>query len=254
LVKGFLRKEIESYGILKLTDEGKEYTQKPYEILLTEDHDYDAINAKNAATSNQKGAAADTILFFNLKDLRKKYAKEKGLPPNIIFSEASLIDMANQYPITTDELAQIHGVGHGKAKKFGEPFLKYIKQYVEDNDVIRPEEMVVKTVAKQSSNKVYIIQSIDRKLSIEDIASAKGLTVEELITEIETIVESGTKINLNYYLDEIIDEFQEEELSDFFKNSESATFDEARNEFEEDEYTDEELRLYRIKFISDIAN
>ncbi|MGB2364557.1 MAG: RQC domain-containing protein, partial [Flavobacteriales bacterium] len=254
LVKGFLRKEIESYGILKLTDEGKEYTQKPYEIFLTEDHDYDAINAKNAATSNQKGAAADTILFANLKDLRKKYAKEKGLPPNIIFSEASLIDMANQYPITTDELAQIHGVGQGKAKKFGEPFLKYIKQYVEDNDVIRPEEMVVKTVAKQSSNKVYIIQSIDRKLSIEDIASAKGLTVEELITEIETIVESGTKINLNYYLDEIIDEYQEEELSDFFKNSESATFDEARNEFEEDEYTDEELRLYRIKFISDVAN
>ena len=254
LVKGFLRKEIESYGILKLTDEGKEYTQKPYEIFLTEDHDYDAINAKNAATSNQKGAAADTILFANLKDLRKKYAKEKGLPPNIIFSEASLIDMANQYPITTDELAQIHGVGQGKAKKFGEPFLKYIKQYVEYNDVIRPEEMVVKTVAKQSSNKVYIIQSIDRKLSIEDIASAKGLTVEELITEIETIVESGTKINLNYYLDEIIDEYQEEELSDFFKNSESATFDEARNEFEEDEYTDEELRLYRIKFISDVAN
>ena len=120
--------------------------------------------------------------------------------------------------------------------------------------MIRPEEMVVKTVAKQSSNKVYIIQSIDRKLSIEDIASAKGLTVEELITEIETIVESGTKINLNYYLDEIIDEYQEEELSDFFKNSESATFDEARSEFEEDEYTDEELRLYRIKFISDVAN
>ena len=165
----------------------------------------------------KKGAAADTILFANLKDLRKKYAKEKGLPPNIIFSEASLIDMANQYPITTDELAQIHGVGQGKAKKFGEPFLKYIKQYVDDNDVIRPEEMVVKTVAKQSSNKVYIIQSIDRKLSIEDIASAKGLTVEELITEIETIVESGTKINLNYYLDEIIDEYQEEELSDFLK-------------------------------------
>ena len=180
--------------------------------------------------------------------MRKKYAKVKGLPPNIIFSEASLVDMANQYPITTDELAQIHGVGQGKAKKFGEPFLKYIKQYVEVNDVIRPEEMVVKTVAKQSSNKVYIIQSIDRKLSIEDIASAKGLTVEELITEIETIVESGTKINLNYYLDEIIDEYQEQELSDFFKNSESATFDEARNEFEEDEFV-EESRDIRIMYL-----
>ena len=184
----------------------------------------------------------------------KKYAKKKGLPPNIIFSEASLIDMSNQYPITNEELAQIHGVGQGKANKFGEPFLKFIKKYVEDNDIIRPEEMVVKTVAKQSSNKVYIIQSIDRKLSIEDIASAKGLNVEELITEIETIVESGTKINLNYYLDEFFDEYQDEELTEFFKNSEGASFEEARNEFEEDEYTDEELRLFRIKFISDVAN
>jgi ATP-dependent DNA helicase RecQ len=162
--------------------------------------------------------------------------------------------MANQYPITTEELSQIHGVGQGKANKFGRPFLDYIKEYVEENDIVRPEDMVIKTIAKQSSNKVYIIQSIDRKLSIEDIASAKGLTVEDLITEIETIVESGTKINLNYYLDDIIDEYQEEELVDFFKNSEEATFDEARSEFEEDEYTDEELRLFRIKFISDVAN
>ena len=212
------------------------------------------VDAKNAATSSQKGAAADTILFASLKDFRKKYAKKKGLPPNIIFSEASLIDMSNQYPITNEELAQIHGVGQGKANKFGEPFLKFIKQYVDDNDIIRPEEMVVKTVAKQSSNKVYIIQSIDRKLSIEDIASAKGLNVEELITEIETIVESGTKINLNYYLDEFFDEYQDEELTEFFRNSEGASFEEARNEFEEDEYTDEELRLFRIKFISDVAN
>ena len=149
-----------------------------------------------------------------------------------------MIDMANQYPITTEELSQIHGVGQGKANKFGRPFLDYIKEYVEENDIVRPEDMVIKTIAKQSSNKVYIIQSIDRKLSIEDIASAKGLTVEDLITEIETIVESGTKINLNYYLDDIIDEYQEEELVDFFKNSEEATFDEARSEFEEDEYTD----------------
>ena len=254
LVKNLLRKEIESYGILKLTEDGLNYLSNPYEILLTEDHDYDAINAKNAASNNQKSAAADMILFSNLKDLRKKFAKSKGLPPNIIFSEASLIDMSNQYPITNDELAQIHGVGQGKAKKFGESFLKFIKQYVEDNNIIRPEDMIVKSVAKQSSNKVYIIQSIDRKLSIEDIASAKGLIVEELIKEIETIVESGTKINLNYYIDEILDEYQQDELSEFFKNSEFATFDEARTEFVEDEYTDEELRLYRIKFISDVAN
>lgn len=254
LVKGLLVKEIESYGILKISEKGKEFLKESYEVLFTEDHDYDAINSKNAASSNQKSAASDTVLFKNLKDLRKKFAKSKELPPNIIFSEASLIDMANQYPITTEELSQIHGVGQGKANKFGRPFLDYIKKYVEENDIVRPEDMVIKTIAKQSSNKVYIIQSIDRKLSIEDIASAKGLTVEDLITEIETIVESGTKINLNYYLDDIIDEYQEEELVDFFKNSEEATFDEARSEFEEDEYTDEELRLFRIKFISDVAN
>ncbi len=254
LVKGLLVKEIESYGILKVSEKGKEFLKESYEVLFTEDHDYDAINSKNAANSNQKSAAADAVLFKNLKELRKKFAKSKELPPNIIFSEASLIDMANQYPITTEELSQIHGVGQGKANKFGKPFLDYIKEYVEENDIIRPEDMVIKTIAKQSSNKVYIIQSIDRKLSIEDIASAKGLTVEDLITEIETIVESGTKINLNYYLDEIIDEYQEEELIDFFKNSKEGTFDEARSEFEEDEYTDEELRLFRIKFISDVAN
>ncbi|MBL6657489.1 MAG: DNA helicase RecQ [Flavobacteriales bacterium] len=254
LVKGLLVKEIESYGILKVSEKGKEFLKESYEVLFTEDHDYDAINSKNAANSNQKSAAADAVLFKNLKELRKKFAKSKELPPNIIFSEASLIDMANQYPITTEELSQIHGVGQGKANKFGKPFLDYIKEYVEENDIIRPEDMVIKTIAKQSSNKVYIIQSIDRKLSIEDIASAKGLTVEDLITEIETIVESGTKINLNYYLEEIIDEYQEEELIDFFKNSKEGTFDEARSEFEEDEYTDEELRLFRIKFISDVAN
>ncbi|MDA8963621.1 DNA helicase RecQ [bacterium] len=254
LVKGLLVKEIESYGILKISEKGNEFLKESYEILFTEDHDYDAINSKNAYSSNQKSAAADTMLYKNLKELRKKFAKSKGLPPNIIFSEASLIDMANQYPITIEELSQIHGVGQGKANKFGKPFLEFIKEYVEENDIIRPEDMVIKTIAKQSSNKVYIIQSIDRKLPIEDIASAKGLTVEDLISEIETIVESGTKINLNYYLDEIIDEYQEEELIDFFKNSEEATFDEARNEFEEDEYTDEELRLFRIKFISDVAN
>jgi len=254
LVKGFLRKEIESYGVLKITDEGQEFLIDSYEILFTEDHDYDAINSKNTASINQKNMAADLQLFNNLKDLRKKYAKSKGLPPNIIFSEASLIDMANQYPISVDELSQIHGVGQGKARKFGQPFLDYIKMYVEENEVIRPEDMVVKSIGKQSSNKVYIIQSIDRKLSLDDIASAKGLTVEDLITEIETIVESGTKINLNYYLDEIMDEHQEEELENFFKNSDEATFKEAREEYEEDEYTDEELRLYRIKFISEVAN
>ena len=221
---------------------------------MTEDHDYDEINAKNAANNNQKGDASDKVLYGILKDLRKKVAKEKELPPAIIFSEPSLTDMANQFPVTIEDLSQIHGVGQGKARKFGQKFIECIKQYVDENDIERPQDMVVKTVANKSSNKVYIIQSIDRKLPIDDIASAKGLKVDELLTEIETIVESGTKVDLNYYIQDILDEYQEEELDDFFKKSEEGSFEEARIEFEEDEYTDEELRLFRIKFISEVAN
>lgn len=254
LVKGLLSKEIETYGILKISDSAKTFLENPYDIELTEDHDYDAINAENAAASNIRGAASDKVLFGILKDLRKKVAKAKSLPPNIIFSEPSLTDMANQFPITIDELSQIHGVGPGKGRKFGQKFVDCIKQYVEDNDIDRPQDMVVKTVVKQSSNKVYIIQSIDRKLPVDDIASAKGMKVDELLTEIETIVESGTRVNLNYYIQDILDDYQEEELDEFFRESEEASFEEARIEFEEDEYTDEELRLYRIKFISEVAN
>ncbi|MBF90812.1 MAG: DNA helicase RecQ [Flavobacteriales bacterium] len=254
MVQKLLTKEIETYGIIKISDKGRNFMSNPQEFLLTEDHDYDAINAKNAASNIQKGAAADKVLFGILKDLRKKVAKEKELPPAIIFSEPSLTDMANQFPITMEELSQIHGVGQGKARKFGQKFIDCINQYVDENDIERPQDMVVKTVANKSSNKVYIIQSIDRKLPIDDIASAKGLKVEELLTEIETIVESGTRVDLNYYIQDILDEHQEEELDEFFRESEEGSFEEARAEFEEDEYTDEELRLFRIKFISEVAN
>ena len=254
MVQKLITKEIETYGIIKISDKGRKFMINPQEFLLTEDHDYDAINAKNAANNNQKGAAADKVLFGILKNLRKKVAKEKGLPPAIIFSEPSLTDMANQFPITIEDLSQIHGVGQGKARKFGQKFIECIKQYVDENDIERPQDMVVKTVANKSSNKVYIIQSIDRKLPIDDIASAKGMKVDELLTEIETIVESGTRVDLNYYIQDILDEYQEEELDEFFKESEHGSFEEARTEFEEDEYTDEELRLFRIKFISEVAN
>ena len=254
LVRGYLDKEIETYGTLKINENGRVFLTNPTGVMLTEDHDYDAIHLENTSISNQKSDAADTLLFKDLKRLRKKYAKTKGLPPNIIFSESSMVDMANQYPVTIEEMASIHGVGLGKAKKFGKPFLELISTYVTENDIVRPNDLVIKSVAKPSSNKIYFIQSIDRKLPIEDIASAKGLSVEELLEQIETIVESGTKINLDYYINDIIDEYQSEELDDFFKNSEQASFQEAREEFDEDEYTDEELRLYRIKFISDVAN
>lgn len=254
MVQKLITKEIETYGIIKISDKGRKFMINPQEFLLTEDHDYDAINAKNAANNNQKGVAADRVLFGILKDLRKKVAKEIGLPPAIIFSEPSLTDMANQFPITIEELSQIHGVGQGKARKFGQKFINYIKQYVVENGIERPQDMVVKTVVNKSSNKVYIIQSIDRKLPIDDIASSKGMKVDELLTEIETIVESGTRVDLNYYIQDILDEYQEEELDEFFKESKEGSFEEARTEFEEDEYTDEELRLFRIKFISEEVN
>ena len=254
MVQKILLKEIESYGVIKISDKGRSFMQTSHEFLLTEDHDYDAINARNAANQSQRGAAADKILFSILKDLRKKVAKQKGLPPAIIFSEPSLTDMANQFPITLEELSQIHGVGQGKARKFGQKFIDCIADYVQENDIERPQDMVVKSIANKSSNKVYIIQSIDRKLPIDDIASAKGLKVDELLTEIETIVESGTRVDINYYTQDLLDEYQEEELDEFFRESEEGSFDEARAEFEEDEYTDEELRLFRIKFISEVAN
>ncbi len=251
-VKEIITKEIESYGVIKLTDEGRKFLKNPYSFTITEDHDYS--KSTGSSSTSQKGAAMDDIIFSMLKQLRKKVAKEHGLPPAIIFQESSLLDMANNYPITIDEMSQIQGVGLGKANKFGEPFISLIEKYVKDNNIERPTDLVVKTIVKKSSNKVYIIQSLDKKLSIEDIAKAKGLSSDELIKEIETIVESGTKLNLQYMLDNMIDDYEQEELSDFFKESEHFSLEEARGEFLEDDYSDEELRIARIQFISEVGN
>ena len=250
-VKEIITKEIESYGTIKLTDKGKDFIKNPHSFLLTEDHDYEKTSNES---SSQKGAAMDDVLFNMLKKLRKNIAKEKSLPPAIIFQESSLLDMANNYPITLEEMSQIQGVGIGKAKKFGVEFIDLINQYVKENNIDRPSDMVIKTIVKKSSNKVNIIQSLDKKLSIEDIAKGNGLNTDELISEIETIVESGTKLDLQYMLDEMIDDYEQEELFDFFKYSENFSIEEAREEFEEDEYSDEELRIARIQFISKIGN
>ena len=250
-VKEIITKEIESYGTIKLTAKGKDFIKNPHSFLLTEDHDYEKTSNES---SSQKGAAMDDVLFNMLKKLRKNIAKEKSLPPAIIFQESSLLDMANNYPITLEEMSQIQGVGIGKAKKFGVEFIDLIDQYVKENNIERPSDMVIKTIVKKSSNKVNIIQSLDKKLSIEDIAKGKGLNTDELISEIETIVESGTKLDLQYMLDEMIDDYEQEELFDFFKDSENFSVEEAREEFEEDEYSDEELRIARIQFISKIGN
>jgi ATP-dependent DNA helicase RecQ len=202
----------------------------------------------------QGGGALDTELLQMLKDLRKKIAKQKGLPPFVIFQDPSLEEMCTHYPITTEELKQISGVGAGKAMKFGAPFVDLIKKYVEDNEIDRPIDMVIKSAANKSALKVYIIQNIDRHLNLEDIAASKGLTYEEILREVESIVNSGTKLNLNYFIDEVIDEDKQEEVFDYFKSAEIDSIDDALVELGSDDYTREEVQLMRIKFMSEMGN
>ena len=252
LVGGYLRKDIETYGVVKLTEKGREFLKNPVSFMMTEDHIYDA-STEEAITADKGGGSVDARLVKMLKDLRKKVAHKKDLPPFVIFQDPSLEDMALKYPITLEELGNIHGVGEGKAKKYGGEFVDLISRYVEDNDIIRPDDFVVKSTGANSSLKLYIIQNVDRKLPLPDIASAKGMEMPEFIKEMEAIVYSGTKLNIDYHLDEILDEDQQEEIHDYFLEAETDKIEEAMEEFD-GEYDDEELRLYRIKFISEVAN
>jgi ATP-dependent DNA helicase RecQ len=253
LVQGYLSKDIETYGIIKLSQKGVEYIKNPTSFMMTEDHEYNE-QENDAIVSNAKNMnVADEVLMSMLKDLRKKEAKKLGLPPFVIFQDPSLEDMALKYPISVDELGNVHGVGEGKAKKYGKPFVALISKYVEENDIIRPDDLVVKSTGANSSNKLYIIQNIDRKLSLDDIASAKGLTMDALLREMEQIVYSGTKLNIKYWIDEILDDDQQEEIFEYFMESESDKIEDAMKEFD-GEYDFEELRFMRIKFISEVAN
>lgn len=256
LIARLLLKDIENYGLLKVGADGLKYLDHPYSIMLTMDHDYDNPEDDEFLTANSpKISTTDKELFSLLKDLRKEISKKEKLPPFVIFQDPSLEDMAIQYPITMDELQQITGVGAGKASKYGQPFLDFIKAYVEENEITRPNDLVVKSVVNKSGLKVYIIHNIDRKLPLEDIASAKSLTVPELLTEIEHIVASGTKIDINYYIDEYIDEYHQEEIFDYFREDASSdSIEDAIKELGEDEYTEEEIRMMRIKFMSEIGN
>mgnify|MGYP001169420534 FL=1 len=251
-IKRLLTKEIESYGVLKLTDSGRKFINKPYSIEIMEDHNYDQNISTN--TTIQRGAAADEILFNILKDVRKRLAKEIKLPPAIIFTEPSLVDMANQYPTSMDEMSKIQGVGIGKAKKYGEKFISAISQYVKENDIVRPQDFTVRTVPNKSSNKIYIIQSLDKKLAIYDIAKSKGISMDELLKEMEEIVEGGTRLNLSHIILDMIDQEERDDIHNFFKNTENFSFNEARLEFEEEVFSDDEIRLLRIDFISQVAN
>ena len=258
IINGFLSKDIESYGLLKLTKEGKDFLKNPHSIMITKDHDYEGTDADDediaGAGPGHKGAGSDELLFSMLKDLVKKTAKAKNLPPYVIFSEVSLEEMAIQYPTTMEELTHITGVGPGKAAKFGKPFVELISTYVTENEIERPMDMVVKSVVNKSGLKVHIIQSIDRKLSLEDVASAKGLSLTDLLGEIETIVASGTRVNISYYIDQVLDEEKQEEVYDYFRESDSDSVADALKELGENDYTEEEIRLMRIKFISEVGN
>lgn len=254
LVAGLLHKEIELYGVLHVTKKGEEFLQKPESFLMTEDHVYEENDDDAIITAGKgAGAVADEQLLSILRDLRKKEAKKHGVPPFAVFQDPSLEDMALKYPITIQELSNIHGVGDGKAKKYGKPFVELIAKYVDENDITRPDDLVVKTTGANSGLKLFIIQSVDRKLALDDIAKAKGLTMEDLIKEMEQIVYMGTKLNINYWIDEILDEEQQEELHDYFLEAETDKISKAAEEFDGN-YEDDELRLYRIKFISEVAN
>jgi ATP-dependent DNA helicase RecQ len=255
LISQLLVKDIENYGILKVSKEGFKFLKKPYSVMLTHDRDYDNLEEEEDIMEGaHKTSTADKTLFSLLKDLRKEISRKENLPPFVIFQDPSLEDMAIQYPISVDELLQITGVGIGKAQKYGEPFLQLIAQYVEENDIIRPNDMVVKSVINKSGLKVYIIHNIDRKLGLEDIATAKNLTISELLTEIERIVSSGTKLDIKYYIDEYVDEYHQEEIFEYFHEADSDSVEDALAALGEDEYTEEEIRLMRIKFMSEVGN
>lgn len=254
IVRDYVTKEIETYGILKLNEKGLKFIQNPEEFLIAEDVDFKKLLMEGSADQIQAAPTAfDDTLLKHLKDLRKKIAKQHGIPPFAVFQDPSLDDMTMQYPTTIKELTNVFGVGEGKANKFGKPFVDLIAKYVEENDILRPDEMVVKGVADKSNYKVYIIQSVDRKLDLEDMASAKNLSMEELLSEMESIVYQGTKLNINYYIDEILDEDQQEEIHDYLMEAENDSMSALLKEFGDD-YDEEELRLMRIKFINDIAN
>lgn len=256
LILGLIDKNIENYGLLSINDKGKKFIDAPFPVSITQDHDYDDEEMDSSASlpSGKSSGAADQELFAMLKDLLKKVAKKHDLPPFVVFQDPSLEDMSIHYPISIEEMQNISGVGRGKAMKFGEPFIKLIKAYVDEKEIIRPQDMIVKGVANKSGNKVYIIQSIDRKLDLEDIARGRDLEFDELLTEIETIVNSGTKLNISYYIDSAMDEEKAEEIYLYFKeDAESDSLDEALEELGSD-FSEEEIRLVRIKFMCEQGN
>ena len=256
MVAGLISKDIENYGLLKITEAGHEFLANPRSFMLVKNHEYEEEDDSNGSGGGAPsgGASGDPQLFAMLKDLRKKVAKRHNLPPFVIFQDPSLADMSIQYPISIEELQKIQGVGQGKARRYGREFVELIKRYVDENEIDRPEDLVVRTVANKSKMKVFIIQSIDRKLSFEDIADSKGLEVKDIIGEVEAIVNSGTRLNIDYYINDVLDEDHQEEIFEYFREAENDSIESALDELGEDDYSEDDIRLMRVKFISDMGN
>jgi ATP-dependent DNA helicase RecQ len=253
MIDGLISKDIENYGLLKMTEKGMAFLEKPTSFMMVKNHDFEADVAD--ASNAPSGGSGDPQLFSMLKDLRKKVARQKELPPFVIFQDPSLSDMSIQYPVTIQELQHIQGVGQGKAMRYGKEFVELIKKYVEENEIERPQDMVVKSVAQKSKNKVIIIQNVDRKVSLDIIAESLGLGFEDMLTELEAIVNSGTKINIDYHIDDVMDEDTQDDIFQYFKeDAKTGSIEEAIAELGEEDYTVEDIRLMRIKFISEMGN
>jgi ATP-dependent DNA helicase RecQ len=249
LLSGYIYKEVENYGLIKLTPEGRKFINHPTSFFISEDNDFDT----DFTESEGGTSATDLELLAMLKSLRKSVAREKGIPPYVIFQDASLEAMATVYPITIDELKNIPGVGEGKARRYGKAFCDLIQQHCEENGIERPEDLRVRTVANKSKNKVRIIQSIDRKVDLEVLAKSMGLDFDEFLDELDSIVDSGTKLDIRYYIDSIMDADQYDDIFEYFRESETDDIDDALDELEED-YTEDQIRLVRIQFISELGN
>ena len=254
MLEGLIEKDIEEYGLLKVQDKGNKFLKKPYSIMVSLNHQFDEEGGDDDEVTAEAQASADPVLFEMLKELRKKVSKEKNLPPFVIFLETSLEDMATQYPTTTQELEKIQGVSKGKAIRYGKQFVEVISKYVQENDIVKPDDFVMKSVVNKSGLKVFIIQNIDKKMPLETIAKNKELSIAELLDEMETIVASGTKLNLDYCIDEELDDYAQDEIIEYFKGCETSSLALAREELIESDYTIEQLKLMRIKFLVEYGN
>lgn len=254
MLEDLIEKDIEEYGLLKITEKGHKFLKEPYSIMVSLNHQFEEDGGEDEDIATEAQASADTVLFEMLKELRKKVAKEKNLPPFVIFLETSLEDMATQYPTTVQELEKIQGVSKGKAIRYGKQFVDVISKYVEENDIVKPDDFVMKSVVNKSGLKVFIIQNIDKKMPLETIARNKELTIPQLLDEMETIVASGTKLNLDYCLDEELDDYAQDEIMEYFKGCETSSLALAREELIDSDYTIEQLKLMRIKFLVEYGN